>query len=164
MKWEDWLGKWGMNSLKVNVGFLQMEFSPTDKDRCAAWELYIELLTRITTQPLDDDGVEKSALKSVSQLFPLSREIIKRNGVECFEFTKLAIIILNQIVRPFTAKWHRESELGAFSSDSKCKEFREELKQLQIKLRNYTQMLASMADVEDLTQLEGGVEGVLNSI
>jgi hypothetical protein len=36
-----------------------MEWKPSDPDKAAARDLYVELLTRITTQPLpDEDGVE----------------------------------------------------------------------------------------------------------
>jgi hypothetical protein len=52
MKWRKWLEKWDMTSLKIKTPFLDMEWEPQDKDKNAAWELYIELLTRITTQPL----------------------------------------------------------------------------------------------------------------
>ena len=81
MRWQKWLEHSGMTSLKINVRFLEMEWKPKDEDRIAAWELYIELLTRITTQPLaPEDGVEKTALDSVHKLFELTRDIIKRNG------------------------------------------------------------------------------------
>ncbi|MGI9256984.1 MAG: hypothetical protein ACR2PY_08635, partial [Salinispira sp.] len=72
----------------------------------------------------------------------------------CVEFTKIAILVLNQIIRPFTAKWHKLASQGTFSDNQKCQKFREELKNLQEDLKIYTQMLADMADVEDLTELE----------
>ena len=71
------------------------------------------------------------------------------------QFTRIAIIVLNQIVRPFTAKWHRLSLEQAFDDEAKCEAFRIELVKLQNDLLNYTKMLADMADVEDLTELEG---------
>ena len=43
---------------------------------------------------------------------------------------------------------------GAFEDEEKRKEFREELESLQEELRNYNRMLAQLADVEDLTDLE----------
>ena len=49
MKRRDFLQQWGLPSLKINLGFLEGEFSPQDPDRAAAWELYIELLTRTAT-------------------------------------------------------------------------------------------------------------------
>ncbi len=155
MKWSKWLDNWDMTSLKISAGFLDMEWKPQDEDKAAAWALYIELLTRITTQPLpDEDGDEKAALASVYALFPLTRDIIKTNGRHCFEFTKLAIVVLNQVVRPFTAKWHKQALAGAFDNSVDCLAFRGELIVLQGKLRNYTKMLADMAGVEDLTALE----------
>jgi hypothetical protein len=156
MKWRDWLADWGMSSLKVSTPFLEMEFAPQDDDRKAAWELYIELLTRVATQRISDQhGDEKTALDSIFSLFPNSRDIIKKYGPNSQEFTKLAIIVLNQIVRPFTAKWHALSLQGAFDDPSQCQAFRQELKTLQDKLLVYTRMLGDMAGVEkDLTELE----------
>jgi hypothetical protein len=155
MKWKKWLENWDMTSLKVNLKFLEMEWQPKEPDKAAAWELYIEMLTRIATQHLrPGHGDEKTALDSIYTLFPLTREIIKRHGRDCFEFTKIAVIVLNQIVRPFTEKWHRESLKGAFRKKEKCAAFRREQAELQIRLRQYTKMLAEMAGVEDLTQME----------
>lgn len=155
MQWREWLENWSMTSLKINTPFLNMEWQPQDADKNAAWELYIELLTRITTQPLaPEHGVEKTALDSVFSLFGLTRDIIKRNGRGCSEFTKLAIIVLNQVVRPFTARWHKLSEQGAFKDNAQCQTFRQELAALQVQLTKYTQMLAAMAGVEDWTKLE----------
>jgi hypothetical protein len=155
MKWSKWLENWDMTSLKINLKFLEMEWEPLEPDKDAAWELYIELLTRIATQPLPaKHGEETTALRSVYELFPLTREIIKRQGRDCMEFTKIAVVVLNQIVRPFTADWHRASLGGAFDDPAQCDEFRSELAELQQMLAIYTKMLADMAGVEDLTTLE----------
>lgn len=155
MKWEKWLENWDMTSLKINTGFLKMEWSPSESDKDAAWDLYIELLTRITTQKLKyNHGDEETALASVFSLFPTTRQIIKKNGRGCIEFTKIAIVILNQKVRPFTAKWHKFLVDNNFDDKDTCNEFRKELLQLQVILITYTQMLAEMAGVEDLTSLE----------
>lgn len=156
MKWGEWLfEKWNMTSLRISAGFLNMEFNPSDPDKDAAWEMYIELLTRITTQPISNThGSEEAALNSVYSLFPTTREIIRKKGRQCIEFTKLAVVILNQKIRPFTAKWHKISIEDGFSNKQTCKEFRRELEELQVTLKIYTQMLADMAGVEDLTDLE----------
>ncbi len=156
MKWSKWLEHWEMTSLKVKAPFLDMEWKPQDEDKAAAWELYIELLTRITTQPLSSQyGDEETALASVYSIFPATREIIKRNGRDCFEFTKIAVLILNQKIRPFTAKWHRVvSSQNAFSDAEQCNQFRQELVTLQQVLKIYCKMLADMAGVEDLTGME----------
>ena len=155
MKRSDFLQRWGLSSLKLKLGFLEGDFAPHDPDRAAAWDLYIELLTRITTQSLPpEDGDEKTALDSVHALFPLTREILRKHGSGCGEFAKLAIPVLNQIIRPFTAKWHRRSLGQAFRDAAQCQTFRAEIATLQPKLRHYTQAPAAMAGVEDLTGLE----------
>ncbi len=155
MKWSEWIEKWGMTSLKINTLFLEMEWQPKDEDRAAAWELYVELLTRSATQKIDDGhGDEKTALESIHMLFPLTRQSLKSNTWKCKEFTKIAVVVLNQIVRPFTSKWHHLSLQGAFSNKDYQAEFRADLQNLQANLKKYTQMLADMAGVEDLTELE----------
>jgi hypothetical protein len=155
MKWGDLFADWGLSSIKLQAGFASAEFKPTDDDRDAAWELYIELLTRITTQNLSPaHGDEKTALDSVHSLFPSTREILKRRGKRCIEFTKLAVPVLNQAVRPFTEKWHRISLKEGWDDPARCKKFRKELAALQIVLRQYTKALAQVAGVEDLTSLE----------
>lgn len=155
MKWSKWLEDWEMTSLKINLKFLEMDWSPNTSDQAAAWDLYIELLTRISTQHLEPDhGEEKTALDSIHALFALTREILKAHSRDCQEFAKIAIPVLNQIVRPFTAKWHRLSLAGAFTDESQCTSFRNELSDFQHELRKYTCMLGAMAGVEDLSQLE----------
>lgn len=156
MKWSKWLENWGMTSLKIKAPFLEMEWSPSEPDKVAAWQLYIELLTRITTQSLAlGDGDEKTALESIYSLFPTTRSIIKDNGRECIEFTKIAVVVLNQKIRPFTAKWHQVSLSGGFNDPTICGQFRNELQGLQGVLLNYSAMLSDMAGVENLTDLEG---------
>ena len=155
MKLRDFLEQWGLVGLKINFGFLEGSFQPNDPDRAAAWDLYIELLTRVATQPLPSDvGDEKAALDSVYSLFPMTREILKKHGSGCGEFAKIAIPVLNQIIRPFTARWHRLSLAKAFENRPQCDTFRKELAILQDRLRLYTRALSAMAAVEDFTSLE----------
>ena len=161
MKFSNLIEKWGMSSLKIPPSFLQMEWTSKAADKNAAWALYIELLTRITTQPLPTEhGDEKTALDSVYSLFAIIREVIRENGPECINFTKIAIVVLNQVVRPFTAKWHRKSLAGDFENKTERAIFREELAVLQVELRKYSRMLASIAGVEDLTDLEESEDSV----
>ena len=131
----------------------RISFAAADKE--AAWELYIEILTRITTQQLPSGvGDESVALDSIYSLFPTTRGILRRGGRRTIHFSKVAIPILNQVVRPFTAKWHKKSLSGAFKSRRARDEFRDELACLQDKLRYYNSMLSEIAGVEDLTDLE----------
>ena len=144
-----------LEKIKLGPRGVAMEISFNLADKDAAWELYVEMLTRIVTQPLPTDvGNEKTALESVYSLFGITREILRRHGRGTIQFSKIAIPVLNQVVRPFSAKWHKESLEGAFDRESMQKEFRRELASLQEDLRNYNRMLAEIAGVEDLTSLE----------
>lgn len=154
MTFKELFQKWGLTSIKLNMGFAEIEFNPTDDDQTAAWDMYVELLTRIDTQPLEDTtGDEESALASIFNLFSITRSILREKGRNASNFTKVAIIVLNQIIRPFTAKWHKKKINGAFSDEEECSEFRTELRQLQDQLIAYTRLLAEMAMVEDLTDI-----------
>ena len=149
------MNKFGLTKIRLNLAIVNSEISFDQADKDAAWELYIEMLTRIVTQPLPTDvGDEKTALDSVYALFAITREILRRRGRGTIQFSKIAIPVLNQVVRPFTAKWHKESLAGAFENETKRKEFRDELEILQTELRNYNSLLAEIAGVEDLTDLE----------
>lgn len=145
---------WDMTGLKLKFLFLETEWEPQVKDSEAAWEIYVELLTRVATQPLPNDaGLESSALESVYSLFSITRGILRKYGKDAVGFAKIAIIILNQVIRPFTARWHKLSEEGAFKDEGKCIIFRSELKELQLKLNNYMGMLAEIAGVEDISTI-----------
>ncbi len=148
------LEKWDLTSLTIKTPVLEMEWHPKDEDKTAAWELYVELVTRVATQRLTpDEEEEAAALTSIYELFPLTRATIKHHGRHCINFTRIAVVVLNQKVRPFTAKWHPRAVAGDLD-DSGKKEFRAELRNLQTDLRNYTRLLADLAEVEDLTDLQ----------
>ena len=154
-----WFSRFQLEKVKIGPRWANVELSLQTADKDAAWELYIEMLTRIVTQPLPvESGDEKTALDSVYSLFPITREILRRHGRSTVKFSMIAIPVLNQIVRPFTAKWHKESMAGAFDDESKRREFRDELEVLQGELRNYNRMLAEIAGVEDMTDLEKGAQ------
>lgn len=154
MKLRKWLENWDLKKLKINVHVLEMEWEPQEADREAAWELYVELLTRVVTQALpDSEGSEKSALESAHALFSITREILRRKGRDCAQFTKIAVVVLNQIVRPFTTKWHSTLLEKNLKNTRKRKEFRRELALLQQDMRRYSKALADIAQVEDLTEL-----------
>ncbi|HLP38085.1 hypothetical protein [Lacibacter sp.] len=151
----NWLKKWKLEKLKINAKFLEIELNFTDSDKAAAWELYVELLTRVATQQLSKDGGdEKQALQSIYNIFPLTREILKKNGPDCFEFTKIAVVVLNQIIRPFATKWHKTLNYDQEIDMPTKNEFRSSLESLRVDIIRYAQLLSEIAGVEDLTELE----------
>lgn len=156
MKLRELFDQWSLTGLKINVGFLDAEFHANDQDKDAAWAMYVELLTRITTQPLSvEQGDEGQALASIHSLFAITRDILKAPGRrQADHFAKVAIIILNQKVRPFTAFWHRASLANAFADPARSAQFRMELATLQDVLTRYAGVLSELAGVEDFTRLE----------
>lgn len=140
--------------LDFSKTILDKPWKPNKSDENAAWAMYVEMLTRVITQPLPlGRGDEKAALESVHSLFQSTRDVLKEYGKDCDEFPKIAIVILNQKVRPFTAKWHRKKLRGTFKKKSGRAKFRKELKSLQEVLDEYARVLAAIAKVEDLTNL-----------
>jgi len=153
MKFKYLFAKWGLSRVNLNLKFAELEFTPNEADEVAAWEMYVELITRITTQNLhDDSGDEITALGSIYSLFATTRDILKIHGRNAQAFTKIAIIVLNQVVRPFTAKWHKHSLDGLLDTQEGKRQFRYDLSLIQIDLREYCGMLAEIAQVENLTE------------
>ncbi|MCQ2211553.1 MAG: hypothetical protein MJZ34_14825 [Paludibacteraceae bacterium] len=151
----DLLKRFRLESINLSTNSFGVSLSYTNWDAEAAWILYVELLTRITTQPLlEETGIEKSALDSVYSIFKTSRDVLKNYGKNAKSFSRVAILVLNKILRPFTSKWHLLSENGIFEDENKCLEFRSELEDLRLKLTRYAKLLAEMAEVDDLTELE----------
>lgn len=156
--------RYSLTNIRLNAGMVQADIALNSADKDAAWEMYVEMLTRIVTQPLPEEaGDEKAALESVHALFPIGREILRRHGRQTIQFSKVIIPILNQVVRPFTTKWHRMSLLGAFEDEAARREFRKDLRDLLVNMRNCNKMLAEIACVEDLTDLEQIENGQQNT-
>ena len=152
--WRAWLEVWDLDKLEESViddQRLTEFWSPREADRSLAWDIYVELMTRISVQQLKDNhGNSKTALESVYSLFPLSRERMKIHGVECAHAATLITTFLNKRVRWFTAKWHPfalQIDEGSEKCDlSKCAEFRAELREkIQPTLKRLANALSVLA-------------------
>lgn len=145
--WTEWLANCGTQSL-YDPGtlrkFASLPWSPGEQDRRAAWEMFIELSSRIATQALPyRSGDERGALKSIYELFGIFRKSVNTN-FGCLHFSTLALCVLNDHVRPFTAKWHRLSVDGRLDSADVRFEFRRDLIDLQPKLRALCKTLGNL--------------------
>lgn len=149
--------------LPFNLG--QLEFEPDEVQQRAAWELYVELTTRITVQPLDpDEGFIREALSSLHAIFDETRRILRDAGPSVAQgpnsFGAVAIQVLNKGIRPFLAKWHpqlvayekrRSPELDQLVRErnwENASKFHQELSKLQEEMMIYVQALAKIAGVE----------------
>ena len=124
----------------------------TEADRKAAWEFYVELATRVATQPLgDEEGVELTALESIASLFDTARDLMRRSGPGAAAFSTLVLALLNYRLRPFTAAWHKRAAEGRLGDPAISGRFRDELRDLQADLRATADALAEMAQVPRLS-------------
>lgn len=140
-----------------------------DVERRAAWQLYVELNTRIATQPLKaSEGLLREALSSLHAVFGITREILKEagpvvaQGRESLGF--YAMEILNQILRPILAKWHpalsdwenqRPTDISSSEHEKKWKhaqDLRREIERTRKNLVGYCAALALLAGVSSETK------------
>lgn len=109
---------------KINVelglpflGKISGQWVPDRAEREAAWQMYVELATRITVQPLaPDQGLIREALTSYYSLFASTRAILREHGPRIAQphrdgdlsFGYLALAVLNGALRPLLSHWHPE--------------------------------------------------------
>lgn len=137
------------------------EVHPANKD--AAWELYIELMTRVVSNDLElNSGKEDSALESIYKLFQEVRETLKLHGRDCAPCARVAFGLFNEHLRPFASKWHKRLAEGYLMSaaregresfnlatEKRNEEFRNELAELQEAVKPYIRQLAEMAGIDE---------------
>ncbi|MEZ0276776.1 MAG: hypothetical protein ACAH88_17845, partial [Roseimicrobium sp.] len=131
-----------------------------------AHALWVELSTRITTQRLHyRSGDEETAAISIYKLFDKMRELMTANQAD-EEFIRVAQSLMNDTLRPYTARWHGwmvEDKDAAPGQDGKRRtmfmnpwvrrKFREELRELHRPLRKYARCLDALRSGRALTKL-----------
>ncbi|MFT4107000.1 MAG: hypothetical protein QM657_14695 [Lacrimispora sp.] len=142
-----------MDEFSICTPFFEATLKQNDASKIASWMLFIELSTRVSTQPLHDmQGCEHTALESIYKLFDITRNILKEYGREAESFSMLSICMLNLCLRPFTSRWHRIF-CDEVLSDHDKEVFRYELKELQVKLLAFTALLLQMSEVSDFSNI-----------
>lgn len=141
----------------------------TTLEQEVAWKIYIELVTRVTTQGLKKNtGIYREALTSLYTAFSAFRTILKDAGPELIKSkqqatrrqnTVLSILlnVMNDNIRPFLSQWHPVLEayekqkadgVSQYAHEQvwpQKEDFETELKNLQIGLSNYLDTLKSIA-------------------
>ena len=152
-----------LTEVKITVPQVsELTFVVNNDARQVAWKLYIETVTRVSTQPLtDEEGFIREALTSLYGLFATTRDTLKASrpsvpvsGGQTVEH--LAVTMLNHELRPFLSKWHprlREFEKAhpdgqesAWPDNMAC---RGELRRVQAHLVDYALGFAHLAGVRD---------------
>ena len=163
-------------SVSVNLqlpyfGGIAGTWEPDENERDAAWEMYVELVTRISVADLQPtEGLLREALSSLYSLFETTRGILRKYGPGVakpkghgdLSFGQVAVAVLNGVLRPILAKWHpllldREAQRpeGISLLDherlwERDGELREELAEARKALADYANLLAKVADVPPL--------------
>ena len=137
----------------------------------AAWEMYVELVTRVAVQALaPGTGLLREALSSLHSLFGETRRILKAHGPgvarplhpTALSFGIVAVDVLNQVLRPLLSRWHaqlqayeatRGSGTSPLDHESKWEHapaLRAELERVRNQLSAYADLLAKAAGVPAL--------------
>jgi hypothetical protein len=110
----------GPDSIRVSLGLphlgqIEGNWQLTDAQRHAAWEMYIELVTRAPVAEVrPGDGLLRETLTSLYGLFGTTRAILRRYGPDVarpegddeLSFGYIAVAVLNAGIRPVLAAWH----------------------------------------------------------
>jgi hypothetical protein len=148
--------------LPFNLGSLELE--PDEAERQVAWELYVELTTRVAIEPLGSgEGLMRESLDSLHDIFDTTRTILKRAGPSIARNPEsvgaIALEVLNRGVRPILAKWHpllraheerRPEGYSAVQHEQdweRIADLRLELDRLQEEMQVYLEALAKIAGV-----------------
>lgn len=146
--------------LPFNLG--QLEFEPDVTERQAAWELYVELATRVSIQPMEHGvGFVREALSSLHKIINVSRSILREAGPSIARgrnsLGAVAIEVISKGIRPFLSKWHpllfeyeheRPEDIDALEHErswEKAPEFFAELTKLQEQMQIYVEALAQIS-------------------
>jgi hypothetical protein len=157
--------------LPFGLGSISGTWEPDDEERLAAWEMYVELITRVSVEELrPDEGLLRESLSSLYSLFGTTREILRAHGPGIAQpakgsdlsFGYLAVSILNGALRPFLSRWHpvladfeARKPQGVSPVDHErewdhSRELRAELNDLRRVLREYAFLLGDVAGVGSL--------------
>jgi hypothetical protein len=130
-----------------------------------AWSLYVELITRIATQPLASRrGLLREALNSLYAFFAETRTILHNAGAQVAATGEqpiglIGVRMLNDGLRPFMTKWHpllqmyeqkRPEYKSAYEHEQEweqAEEMRQELASLQEFLEEYAETLARIVGI-----------------
>lgn len=153
-------------TLSLPFGIGGVEFKPDSTERDAAWELYVELVTRVAVQSLNpQEGLVREAMNSLYSLFGSTREILRKVGPSVGashdSVGGIAIAVLNNGLRPFLSKWHpllqewEEKKPNGTSPQVHEKAWdkelvvRGELDALRLDLAKYAEALGAIAGVSE---------------
>jgi hypothetical protein len=153
------------------IGGIEGSWQPDERQRDAAWEMYVELITRIAVVELrPGEGLLREALASLYALFDATRTILRKYGPEVaksknegqLSFGYLSVVVLNGVLRPLLAKWHpllldyethRPKDVSVLEHEQAwphTEALRTELNRAREALSDYADVLAEVAGIQPL--------------
>lgn len=155
--------------LPWGLGKVGGTWKPDESERAAAWEMLVELSTRIALVELrPGEGLLREALASHRTLFEVTREVLRRHGSgtahphlgreNAVSFAALAISVLNGAIRPLLAYWHptlsdyeqqRPTDINPMEWERRWdrgEELRAELREVRATLQSYAGLIADVCD------------------
>lgn len=165
--------------LDINLGIFRIKgkWKPDKSERNAAWELYIELVTRISIVELKKgEGILQEALSSLYSLFKTTRQVLRKYGPSVakphqdadYSLARLAVNMLNFELRPILSKWHpllldyekqRDRSISIKAHEDKWElnaELRKVLDDSRSALIEYSKYLALASGIEALFEEKQG--------
>ncbi|CAI7975200.1 conserved hypothetical protein [Frankia sp. Hr75.2] len=149
--------------------FSNAQFVVTKDNKAVAWRLFIEMVTRVSLQPLDQGtGKIREAMNSLYALFGITRQTLaeaqpSRRIGNAPTVEHLAVAMLNKELRPFLSRWHprlqaweneHPGELeSAWPDDEEC---RQELSSMQARLIRYAAGFGELSGVTNVQAIMGG--------
>ena len=150
------------------IGGVAGTWEPDESEVSAAWELYVEMVTRTPLGGFSSqEGSLREALNSIYSLFGTTRGILRKYGPgearpksgRELSFGYLAVSMLNLVLRPLLTEWHpklRRWERDNPQLDEREWEERNDflnvLNEVSEQLRQYAGQFAVVADVPELME------------
>lgn len=151
-----------------SIGGIEGTWEPDESEIRAAWELYVEMVTRTPLGSVSrDKGSARETLTSMYSLFDTTRDILKKHGPSVarpkngreLSFGYLAVSMLNLTLRPFLTEWHLKlsrweivnANLPIAEWPDSC-DFLRSLSETRGQLRQYAGLFAQVADVPELLE------------
>lgn len=136
--------------------------SPSQAERDAAFDVQVELVTRVGVQPLAaDQGSLREALTSLHSLFATAREALHRVGANTSAgaaFPRVVSTLANDHLRPFLGTWHSALQVYEATRPEGVSTIEHERRwersaEMRAALSNLRQPLTAIA--EELAELSG---------
>lgn len=150
------------------IGGIAGTWEPDESEINAAWELYVEMVTRTPLGGFSPQkGSVREALSSVYSLFDTTRGVLRKYGPSVarpksgqkLSFGFLAVSMLNLVLRPLLTEWHQKlrtwerdhPDLKEEEWKERC-DFLDALDEVAGQLGQYASLFAEVAEIPELVE------------